>query len=89
MPKFKSAVTADFLECLYELPVQVQQQARRAYHRFREDPAHRGLQFKKVRDVPLTYSARVGLSYRALGLMEGDTVYWFWIGTHAEYDRLI
>jgi len=34
-------------------------------------------------------SARVGSGYRALGLDEGDTVQWFWIGTHAQYDKLI
>ncbi len=35
------------------------------------------------------YSARVGLQYRTLGLPTADGVHWFWIGTHAEYDRLI
>jgi hypothetical protein len=24
-----------------------------------------------------------------LGLVEGDEITWFWIGSHAEYDRLI
>jgi hypothetical protein len=35
------------------------------------------------------YSVRVGLGYRALGLREGEHVYWFWIGSHAEYDELL
>jgi hypothetical protein len=35
------------------------------------------------------YSIRVGLGWRALGLVEHDTVTWFWIGSHAEYDRLV
>jgi hypothetical protein len=35
------------------------------------------------------YSARVGLHYRALGLPREEGVHWFWIGTHAEYDRLV
>ncbi len=25
----------------------------------------------------------------ALGYFEGDTIVWVWIGTHAEYDRLL
>jgi len=25
----------------------------------------------------------------ALGVREGDTMIWFWIGLHADYDRLI
>jgi len=37
----------------------------------------------------LIYSVRVGLGYRALGAMAGDTVTWFWIGSHAEYDKLL
>ena len=23
------------------------------------------------------------------GLIEGDTVYWYWIGRHEDYDRLV
>jgi hypothetical protein len=38
---------------------------------------------------PPTYTARVGISYRAAGVLDGDTVVWYWIGTHAEYDRLV
>jgi hypothetical protein len=32
---------------------------------------------------------RVSRGWRALGLLESDTMYWFWIGSHAEYDRLL
>ena len=35
------------------------------------------------------YSARIGLGYRALATREGDAVVWFWIGTHAETNRLL
>ena len=34
-------------------------------------------------------SAPVGLRHRALGLREGETITWFWIGSHAEYDTLL
>jgi len=27
--------------------------------------------------------------YRVLGLLEGDTVIWYWIGRHEEYERLL
>jgi hypothetical protein len=46
------------------------------------------LQFKKV-DEPNVYSVRVGLGYRALGMMDGTDIVWFWIGSHSEYDKLI
>ena len=48
-----------------------------------------GLHFKKVYSKPPTYSARVGINYRALGVLEGDTVIWFWLGSHAEYDQML
>ncbi|WP_449363080.1 ParE family toxin-like protein [Trichothermofontia sichuanensis] len=35
------------------------------------------------------YSARISKSYRAIGQLDGDTVIWFWVGSHAEYDRLL
>ena len=35
------------------------------------------------------WSARVGLRYRALALEVDDGYLWFWIGSHADYDRLI
>jgi hypothetical protein len=31
----------------------------------------------------------VTLGYRALGLLEDEEITWFWIGRHADYDRLL
>jgi hypothetical protein len=31
----------------------------------------------------------VTLGYRALGLLDDEEIAWFWIGTHAGYDRLL
>jgi hypothetical protein len=71
------------------MPKHAQQQAREAYHLFREDPSHPGLRFKQVNADPPIYSARVGIGYRALGGLDGDTIVWFWIGSHADYDKLL
>ena len=35
------------------------------------------------------WSARVGISYRALGKERVEGIVWMWIGSHAEYDRLL
>lgn len=35
------------------------------------------------------WSVRVTLGYRALGVLDGATVTWFWIGSHDEYGRFI
>lgn len=83
----KSHITASFREAYERLPEFAREQARAAYRLFRENPNHPGLRFKPV--APPVYAARVGLHYRALGQLHGDTIIWFWIGTHAEYDRLL
>jgi hypothetical protein len=84
-----SVITAGFLDRLGRLPDSVRQQATRAYALWRADPHHPSLQFKRVSQRHAIYSARVGLGHRALGLWEGDTITWFWIGSHAEYDTLL
>jgi len=33
------------------------------------------------------WSVRVTLGYRALGILDSDTVTWFWIGGHQDYER--
>jgi hypothetical protein len=63
--------------------------SRRAYALWRSDPFHPSLQFKQVTPRWPIYSVRVGIGFRALGLREENHVYWFWIGSHAEYDDLL
>jgi hypothetical protein len=84
-----SVTTERFRRALQTLPDSVQRRARRAYATFRRDANHPSLRFKQVHPSRPIYSARIGLGYRALGTREGDTIVWFWIGSHAEYDRLI
>ncbi len=84
-----SVLTAGFLDRLGRLPDSVRQQASHAYALWRTDPHHPSLQFKRVSQRQAIYSVRVGLGHRALGLWEGDTITWFWIGSHAEYDTLL
>ena len=84
-----SSVTQGFRKLLDALPTEVQEQADRAYSLWRLDPYHPSLQFKQVRRRQPIYSVRVGIGYRALGLRENDHVYWFWIGSHAQYDEFL
>jgi hypothetical protein len=85
----QSRTTRRFREAYAELPDEVRRQAQQAYLLFLKDPHHPSLRFKKVDEESNTYSVRVSLGYRALGVMHGSTIVWFWIGTHAAYDRLI
>jgi hypothetical protein len=84
-----SRTTTDFRAAFRALAVHVQEQARQAYRTFASDPQHPGLRFKLVSRAADVYSARVGLGYPALAARQGDVWLWFWIGSHAEYDRLL
>ncbi|MGH2516683.1 MAG: hypothetical protein ACRDHP_13600 [Ktedonobacterales bacterium] len=37
----------------------------------------------------MLWSARVTRQYRVLGVRSGDSIRWFWIGTHREYEKII
>jgi hypothetical protein len=85
----RSFITRSFRRHFQCLPKDVQDQARRAYALWRNNPNHGSLQFKRVSQRQPVYLVRVGRSWRALGLQDEDAMYWFWIGTHAEYDELL
>jgi hypothetical protein len=78
-----------FWKCYRELPSNVQKLANKNYGLLRSDPAHPSLHFKKIGTNKQLWSVRIGIGYRALGVEKPDGIYWFWIGSHTEYDRLI
>ena len=83
-----SHLDPDFRAAFARLPQAVRHQARITYRLFQNNPNHPSLQFKSI--APRVYSVRVGLHYRALGTrISNNMIVWFWIGPHAEYDRLI
>ena len=85
----KSRVTEDFVGCFGKLPKPVREKARKNYRLWKANPAHPGVRFKRVHAHEPVHSVRIGLGWRALGLLEGNTVTWFWIGSHADYETLI
>jgi hypothetical protein len=85
----KSNTYPPFWKLFCQLPREVQVRASKAYQLWQQDPDVPGLQFKCVGQRQPVYSVRIGDYYRALGLRHGDTVTWFWIGNHDEYERLL
>lgn len=69
-----------------DLPESTQKLADKNFALLKEDPRHPSLRFKKIDTLR---SVRVGIHYRALGVDVEDGVYWFWIGTHADYGKII
>ena len=74
-----------FWACYRQLPDDIRRLADESYRLLRRDPKHPSLHFKKLGRF---WSARVGLHYRALAAEEGNDIVWFWIRTHAVYNRL-
>ena len=75
-----------FWRCYRQLPEEVRRLADESYHLLREDSRCPSLHFKKIGRF---WTVRVGLHYRALAVQREADVVWFWVGPHAEYDRLI
>ena len=82
----KSNGTAGFWAAYHQLPPEVRQKARKQYRLWTKNPEHRSLRFKKIKTF---WSTRIDARYRALGIMTGGTVVWFWIGTHADYEQIL
>lgn len=85
----RSRTTARFRASLAALPPSTRQQTREAYRAWVRNPRHPSLRFKRLNTARPVYSLRISRSYRALGVLDGETMVWFWIGSHADYERLI
>ena len=75
-----------FWEAYESLPVQVRRLADDNYELLKSNPRHPSLRLKRIGRF---WSVRVGLHFRALGVDADDAIVWFWIGSHADYDKLV
>ena len=81
--------TPRFWEAYNELPLHIREVADKNFRLLEADQDHPSLQLKQIDEL---WSVRAGLRYRALGIADPEwdnTILWFWIGSHAEYDRLL
>ena len=72
-----------------KLPQHIKDIARKQYKLFSYDPYHASLHFKRVHSTKPIYSARINRAYRAVGILNENTIIWFWIGSHDDYDKLL
>ena len=82
----KHYASRKFWACYEKLPATVRHQADDSFELLKQNPNHPALRLKKVNRY---YSARIGLRHRALGVKVDDGLLWFWLGSHAEYDKLL
>ena len=83
----KSETLPSFWEAYRGLSQDIRSSARKAYRLWSSNPFHPSLHFKCIDREEDIWSVRVTRSYRAVGVLEGDTVTWFWIGNHDEYEQ--
>jgi hypothetical protein len=85
----RSRTTEKFRALYGGLPKPLQEKADSAYQLWSQNPDHPSLRFKKVHARLPIYSVRIDIDWRAVGILDGDEVVWFWIGSHGDYERLL
>lgn len=85
----KSYTTKRFREAYAILPERIKQLTLKNYKIWLTDSLHPSLHYKQVHNTKPIFSARVGISYRVLGIQQNEEIIWFWIGSHSEYDKLL
>ncbi len=83
----KSATLPSFWAEYRKLNDRVKERAGKNYRLWVDNPFHPSLHFKCIDSNEGIWSVRVTRSYRAVGILEGDTVTWFWIGSHDDYEQ--
>ncbi len=84
-----SRTTEGFRKAFKQLPQEIQKQTKSTYSKFQQDPYHPSLHFKRVHSMRPIYSVRVSRDYRSVGLLNDNEIIWYWIGSHADYDKLL
>lgn len=83
----KSATIPAFWARYEKLERDLKIQARKAFHLWMDNPFHPSLRFKCINRQENIWSVRITRGYRALGILERETVTWFWVGSHDDYEK--
>lgn len=84
-----SRFESGFADRLRGMPNHVARRAAKALELLEDNERHPSLHLKRIKGAKDAWSIRVTKDYRMVGYRSGETVTWFWIGTHAGYDRLL
>ena len=87
----RSSRTKDFAKLFIKLPQHIKETAKKNYELWKDNPSHPSLEFKAIIHNQNIWSVRVGIGWRALGVIkpQEEKIVWFWIGSHAEYDNIL
>ncbi len=84
-----SHTTESFRKLDDQLPPQIQVSAKNVFEKWQSNPLYPSIRFKQVHANKPIYSVRINRGWRALGIKEGETLIWFWIGSHTDYEKTI
>jgi hypothetical protein len=82
----KHFTNPSFWSCYKLLPASIKELADKNFKLLKTNSKHPSLHLKKVDQY---WSVRIGKKYRAVAIEIDEGLIWFWIGTHAEYNRLL
>lgn len=83
----QSKTLPSFWRLYSTLDSDIKQRAIKAYGLWVANHFHPSLQFKCINSEENVWSVRITHRYCALGIVESNTITWFWIGSHDEYER--
>ncbi len=83
----RSATLPSFWAAYARLDEDTKRSARKAYRLWAENPFHPSLHFKCINREEDIWVVRITRACRAVGVLAGDRVTWFWTGRHDEYER--
>ena len=86
MMTFHSRASEEFWGLYRRIPRNARRAADKQFELFLKDPTHPSLHLKPVGGL---WSVRIDEAYGALAVREGDVFYWFWVGPHDQYERLL
>ncbi|WPD22277.1 MAG: hypothetical protein SD837_19050 [Candidatus Electrothrix scaldis] len=84
----KHYTSPKYWQAYNSLPAKVRTITDKNFDLLKKDPRHPSLHLKKAGRF---WSVRAGINHRALGVdsPDQDGIVWFWIGAHAQYDKLL
>ena len=85
----RSVTTPSFRKSFAKLSPEMQSLVKKNYELWKKNPFHNSLEFKKLSiSKSAFWSARCGLDFRVVGYINDKTIHWFFVGSHADYDKL-
>ena len=83
------STTEKFNGLFATLPLRVRKRVQWCLLIWASDPSHPSLFLKKPFGNKSFWSMRITKGYRAIGYLKGDKMFWFWVGSHDNYERML